>query len=71
MSGGPFLNIKAPKELLDRALKAFFEVSAPERVREGDPDYTLVRGRRRQPARAFPVREIEARLARLKKARVE
>ncbi len=92
MSGGPFLNIKAPKELLerlddyrfahrkpsraeaardllDRALKAFFEVSVPERVREGDPDYTLVRGRRRQPAQAFPVREIEARLARLKKAK--
>ena len=92
MSGGPFLNIKAPKELLerlddyrfahrkpsraeaarellDRALKAFFEVSAPERIREGDPDYTLVRGRRRQPAQAFPVREIEARLARLKKAK--
>jgi len=92
MSGGPFLNIKAPKELLerlddyrfahrkpsraeaarellDRALKAFFEMSAPERVREGDPDYTLVRGRRRQPAQAFPVREIEARLARLKKAK--
>jgi hypothetical protein len=92
MSGGPFLNIKAPKELLerlddyrfahrkpsraeaarellDRALKAFFEVSAPERVREGDSDYTLARGRRRQPAQAFPVREIEARLARLKKAK--
>jgi hypothetical protein len=92
MSEGPFLNIKAPKELLerlddyrfahrkpsraeaarellDRALKAFFEVSAPERVREGEPDYTLVRGRRRQPAQAFPVREIEARLARLKKAK--
>jgi hypothetical protein len=92
MSGGPFLNIKAPKELLerlddyrfahrkpsraeaarellDRALKAFFEVSPPERVREGDPDYTLVRGRRRQPTQAFPVREIEARLARLKKAK--
>ncbi len=92
MSGGPFLNIKAPKELLerlddyrfahrkpsraeaarellDRALKAFFEVSPPERVREGDPDYTLARGRRRQPAQALPVREIEARLARLKKAK--
>lgn len=92
MSEGPFLNIKAPKqllerlddyrfatrkpsraeaarELLDRALKAFFEVSAPEPVRPGDPDYALVRARRRQPARAFPIREIEARLARLKKAR--
>ncbi len=92
MSGGPFLNIKAPKELperlddyrfarrkssraeaarelLDRAPKAFFEVSAPERVRPGDPDYGLVRGRRRQPAQAFPIREIETRLARLKKAK--
>lgn len=92
MSNGPFLNIKAPKELLDRlddyrfatrkpsraeaarelldrALKAFFEVSDPEPVRRGDPDYALIRARRRQPAEAFPIREIEARLARLKKAR--
>lgn len=92
MSNGPFLNIKAPKELLDRlddyrfatrkpsraeaarelldrALKAFFEVSGPEPVRRGDPDYALIRARRRQPAEAFPIREIEARLARLKKAR--
>lgn len=92
MRGGPFLNIKAPKELLDRlddyrfatrkpsraqaarelldrALKAFFEVSGIEPVRPGDPDYALIRARRRQPAEAFPVREIEARLARLKRAR--
>jgi len=92
MPRGPFLNIKAPKELLDRlddyrfatrkpsraeaarelidrALKAFFEVSAPEPVRRGDPDYALVRARRRDPVDPFPVREIEARLARLKKAR--
>ncbi len=92
MSNGPFLNIKAPKELLDRlddyrfatrkpsraeaarelldrALKAFFEVSDPEPVRRGDPDYALIRARRRQPAEAFPIREIEARLARLKKTR--
>ena len=91
MSEGPFLNIKAPKqllerlddyrfatrkpsraeaarELLDRALNAFFEVSRPEPVGPGDPDYALVRARRRQPAHAFPIREIEARLARLKKA---
>jgi hypothetical protein len=91
-SGGPFLNIKAPKDLLDRlddyrfatrkpsraeaarelldqALKAFFEVSPAEQVRPGDPDYALVRARRRQPIDAFPIREIEARLARLKKAR--
>lgn len=91
MGGGPFLNIKAPKELLDRlddyrfatrkpsraaaarellnqALKAFFEVSRPEPVRPGDPDYALIRARRRQPAEAFPIREIEARLARLKRA---
>ena len=92
MSTGPFLNIKAPKrllerldeyrfamrkpsraeaarELLDRALKAFFEVSDPEPIRRGDPDYALVRARRRQPADAIPIREIEARLGRLKKAR--
>jgi hypothetical protein len=92
MSEGPFLNIKAPKallerlddyrfatrkpsraeaarELLDRALKAFFDISQPEPVRPGDPDYALVRSRRRQPTEAFPVREIEARLARLKKTR--
>lgn len=91
MSEGPFLNIKAPKallerlddyrfatrkpsraeaarELLDRALKAFFDVSQPEPVRAGDPDYALVRARRRQPTEPFPIREIEARLARLKKA---
>lgn len=92
MSGGPFLNIKAPKdlldrlddyrfatrkasraeaarELLDRALKTFFEVSRAELVRPGDPDYALMRARRRQPAEPFPIREIEARLARLKRAR--
>jgi hypothetical protein len=91
MGGGPFLNIKAPRdlldrlddyrfamrkpsraeaarELLDRALKDFFEASRVELVRVGDPDYALVRARRRQPAEAFPVREIEARLARLKRA---
>lgn len=92
MTEGPFLNIKASKELLDwlddyrfatrkpsraaaarelldRALKAFFEASRAERVRPGDPDYALVRARSRQPADPFPIREIEARLARLKKAR--
>ena len=42
-------------------------VSAPEPVRPGDPDYALVRARRRRPTEAFPIREIEARLARLKK----
>ncbi len=91
MKGGPFLNIKAPKELLDRlddyrfatrkpsraeaarelldrALTVFFEASRPEPVRPGDPDYRLVRARRRQRADPFPLREIEARLARLKKA---
>jgi hypothetical protein len=92
MGGGPFLNIKAPKgllerlddyrfatrkpsraeaarELLDRALKVFFETSRVEPVRPGDPDYALVRSRRRQPAEPLPIREIEARLARLKRAR--
>ena len=92
MSGGPFLNIKAPKELLDRlddyrfttrkpsraeaarelldrALKTFFEASRAEPVRPGDADYRLVRARRRQPTEAFPIREIEARLARLKRAK--
>ena len=92
MSSGPFLNIKVPKdlmdrlddyrfatrkpsraeaarELVDRALKAFFEASGPEPVRPGDPDYPLVRSRRRDPVEALPIREIETRLARLKKAR--
>ena len=92
MSAGPFLNIKAPKqllerldeyrfamrkpsraeaarELLDRALKAFFEVSNPEPVRRDDPDYVLARACRGQPVDAIPIREIEARLGRLKKAR--
>ena len=92
MSEGPFLNIKAPKELLDRlddyrfatrkpsraeaarelldrALKTFFEASRAEPVRRGDPDYRLVRARRRQPAEPFPIREIEARLAQLKRAK--
>jgi hypothetical protein len=92
MAGGPFLNIKAPKdlldrlddyrfatrklsraeaarELLDRALKTFFEASRVEPVRRGDPDYALVRGRRRQPTEALPISEIEARLARLKRLR--
>ena len=92
MSTGPFLNIKAPKELLarlddyrfatrkpsraaaarellDRALKTFFEASRAERVRPEDPDYAVVRSRRREPTEPLPLREIEARLARLKKAR--
>jgi hypothetical protein len=92
MGEGPFLNIKAPKELmdrlddyrfatrkpsraaaarelLDRALKAFFEASRAETVRPDDPDYALAQARRRQPAEAFPIREIEVRLARLKRAR--
>jgi hypothetical protein len=60
---------EAARDLLDLVLKAFFEVSEPEPVRPGDRDYALVRSRRRQPAQAFPIREIEARLARLKKAR--
>ena len=92
MSAGTFLNIKAPKalldrlddyrfatrkpsraeaarELLDRALKAFFEVSRAEPVRPGDPDYAVVRARRREPVDPLPIRQIEARLVRLKKAR--
>jgi len=92
MSGGPFLNIKASKELigrlddyrfatrkpsraeaarelLDRALKIFFEASPAEPVRPGDPDYRLVRARRSEPLEPLPNREIEARLARLKRAR--
>lgn len=92
MSGGPFLNIKAPKdllerlddyrfatrkpsraeaarELLDRALQSFFEAPRTEPVRPGDPDYALVRARRRQRAEPLPVRQIEVRLARLKRAR--
>ena len=92
MSGGPFLNIKAPKELLarlddyrfatrnpsrataaqellDQALKTFFEASPAERVGPGEPDYALVRARHREPVEPLPIREIEARLTRLKKAR--
>jgi len=49
-----------------RALKASIAISRPESVRPGDPDYDLVRRRRRQPTHAVPVREIKARLARLK-----
>ena len=49
-----------------RALKASFAISRPEAVRPGDPDYDLVRRRRRQPTHAVPVREIKARLARRK-----
>ena len=89
VSSGPFLNIKAPKallerlddyryatrkpsraeaarELLDRALKAFFEASQAEPVRRGDPDNALVRSRRCQPAEALPIGETESRLARFK-----
>ncbi len=60
---------EAARELLDRALDAFFDASRDEPVRRGDPDYALVRARRRQPAEALPIREMEARLARLKKMR--
>jgi hypothetical protein len=60
---------EAARELVDRALKMFFEASGPESVRPGDPDFALVRSRRRDPVDALPIREIEARLARLKKAR--
>jgi hypothetical protein len=49
-----------------RALKASIAVSRPEPVRPGDPDYELVRRRRRQPTHVVPIREIKARLARLK-----
>ncbi len=49
-----------------RALKASVAVSGPEPVRPGDPDYELVRRRRRQPTHAIPAREIKARLARHK-----
>ena len=35
----------------------------------GDPDFAPVRSRRREPIDALPIREIEARLARSKKAR--
>jgi hypothetical protein len=92
MSSGPFLNIKVPKdlvdrlddyrfatrkpsraeaarELVDRALKTFFEASGPEPVRPGDPDHGLVRSRRRDRAEPLPIREIEARQARRRKAR--
>lgn len=93
MSRGPFLNIKAPKELLDRlddyrfatrkpsraeaarelldrALKTFFEASRAEPGRPGGRDYRLVRARHRHPTEAFPIRPIEARRARLKRVKV-
>jgi hypothetical protein len=60
---------EAARELLDRALKAFFEASRAEPVGRGDPDYALARSRQRQPAEALPTREIEARLARFKRRR--
>jgi hypothetical protein len=60
---------EAARELVDRALRTFFEASGAEPVRRRDPDYTLVRSRRRDPIEPLPIREIEARLARLKKAR--
>ena len=44
-------------------------MSVPEPVRPGDPDYALIRARRREPAEAFPSRKIEARLTRIKKTR--
>ena len=59
----------AARELVDRALKTFFEASGPEPVRPGDPDHALARSRRRDPTEALPIREIEARLTRLKKDR--
>ncbi|HLB64919.1 MAG TPA: hypothetical protein VJJ46_08765 [Anaerolineales bacterium] len=46
-----------------------FKVSRAEPIRPGDPDYALVRARRRQPADAFLIREIKTSRARLKKAR--
>ena len=58
---------EAARELLEQALSAFFRVSVAELVRPGDPDYALVRARQRQPVEAIPIREIEARLARLRK----
>jgi hypothetical protein len=57
----------AARELLNRALEAVFEAPRAGPVRRGDPDYVLVRARRRQSAETLPIREIEARLARLKR----
>lgn len=56
--------MKALSRARSRKIRAL-RVSAPEPVRPGDPDYALVRARRREPAEALPVREIEARLTRL------
>jgi len=92
MSGGPFLNIRVPKDLLDRldhyrfatrkpsraeaarelvdrALRTFFEASGPEPVHRDDPDHALVHSRRRDPIESLPIRAIETRLARLKRTR--
>lgn len=60
---------KAVCELLDTALKIFFEAVPAEPVCPGDPDYRLVRARQREPLEAFPIREVEARLAQLKRVR--
>jgi hypothetical protein len=60
---------EATRELLDRPLKSSFELSRSEAVKPGDPDHALVRARRREPTEPLPIREIEARLARLKKTR--
>jgi hypothetical protein len=54
---------EAARELLDRALMTFFEASKVEPVLPGDPDYSLVRRRRRDPVEALPIREIEFRLS--------
>jgi len=52
--------------LRSRKIRAL-RVSAPEPVRPGDPDYALVRARRRDPAETLPIREIDARLTRLQR----
>src|SRR3970282_2425179 len=48
----------ARRRVSTRASKASFAISHPESVRPGDPDYDLVRRRRRQSHYAVPVRAI-------------
>ena len=59
----------AARELLHRALRAFFEAADAEPVRRGDPDHALVCTWRREPVEPFPIRAVEARLAALRRVR--
>ena len=55
------------RQMADQTCPPSLEGSNPEPVRRGDPDHALVRSRRRDPVATLPLREIGARLARLRK----